>query len=80
VPLVVPPFLPDIGPIEDRKAVDEVQSSEILKPDVDIDDRITPGGPSGEHSVRIMRPKGVSGELPVILYAHGAGVLDPARS
>jgi acetyl esterase len=46
---------------------------EIFKPDVDIDDRTIPGGRSGGVSVRIMRPKGVSGQLPVILYTLGAG-------
>ena len=30
-----PPYLFDLGPVEGRKAVDEVQSGEIAKPDVD---------------------------------------------
>jgi acetyl esterase len=68
-----PPFLPDLGPAQGRKTVDEVQSGEIAKPDVDIDDKTIQGGPSGEVSVRIMSPKGASGQLPVILYTHGAG-------
>jgi hypothetical protein len=46
---------------------------DIEKPDVDIQDTTVPGGPSGEVSVRIMRPKGATGQLPVILYTHGAG-------
>jgi acetyl esterase len=68
-----PPFLFDLGPVEGRKTVDQVQSGEIGKPDVDIEDTIIQGGPSGQVSVRIMRPKGVTGILPVILYTHGAG-------
>jgi acetyl esterase len=32
-----------------------------------------PGGPSGAVSIRILRPKGATGSLPVILYTHGAG-------
>ena len=32
-----------------------------------------PGGPAGDVSVRIMRPKGTDAELPVIVYIHGAG-------
>jgi acetyl esterase len=68
-----PPFLADLGPVEGRKTVDEVQSGDIAKRDVDIDDTSVPGGPSGEVSVRIIRPKGTTGTLPVIVYMHGAG-------
>ena len=68
-----PPYLFDLGPVEGRKTVDEVQSGEVEKPDVDIEDTTIPGGPTGEVSVRILRPKGASGRLPVILYSHGAG-------
>jgi acetyl esterase len=68
-----PPYLFDLGPVEGRKTVDEVQSGEIEKPDVDIEDTIVPGGPAGEVSVRIMRPRGATGPLPVVIYIHGAG-------
>jgi acetyl esterase len=68
-----PPYLFDLGPIEGRKTVDDVQSEEIAKPDVDVEDTSVPGGPSDEVSVRILRPKGAAGTLPVIVYLHGAG-------
>ena len=68
-----PPYLFDLGPIEGRKTVDQVQSGETGKPAVDIADTTVPGGPSGQVSVRIMRPPGSTGPLPVILYIHGAG-------
>ena len=68
-----PPYLFDLGPVEGRKTVDEVQSGEVEKPDVEIEDTTIPGGPSGAVSVRILRPKGAQGQLPVILYTHGAG-------
>jgi acetyl esterase/lipase len=68
-----PPYLFDLGPVEGRKTVDEVQSEEIAKPDVDVDDTSVPGGPLEEVPVRILRPKGATGALPVILYIHGAG-------
>ena len=32
-----------------------------------------PGGPNGDVPVRIVRPAGATGTLPVILYIHGAG-------
>lgn len=68
-----PPFLFEIPPEQGRKAVDEVQSSPIDKPDVDVSDIDVPGGPSGKVSVRILRPKGSKGVLPAIVYIHGAG-------
>src|SRR5437763_3580809 len=68
-----PPYLFDLGPVEGRKTVDEVQSGEIDKPDVQVEDTTVPGGPSGEVSIRILRPKGATSDLPVILYTHGAG-------
>jgi acetyl esterase len=68
-----PPYLFDLGPVEGRKTVDEVQSGEVEKPDVEITDTTIPGGPSDAVSVRILRPKGAQGQLPVILYTHGAG-------
>ena len=68
-----PPYLFDLGPVEGRKTVDQVQSGQIAKPEVDVQDSTIPGGPSGAVSIRIMRPKGSSGRLPVILYTHGAG-------
>ena len=68
-----PPYLFDLGPVEGRKTVDEVQSGEVEKPDVEITDTTIPGGPSDAVSIRILRPKGAHGQLPVILYTHGAG-------
>jgi acetyl esterase/lipase len=68
-----PPYLFDLGPDKGRETVDEVQSGEIARPDVDITDITVPGGPSGAVSVRILRPRGTTGPLPVIVYLHGAG-------
>jgi acetyl esterase len=68
-----PPYLFDLGLVEGRRTVDEVQTGQIDKRNVDIEDTSVPGGPSGEVSVRIMRPKGATGTLPVIIYTHGAG-------
>ena len=51
-----PPYLFDLGPVEGRKTVDQVQSSEIEKPEVDIEDTTVPGGPSGEVSLKHTTP------------------------
>lgn len=68
-----PPYLFDLGPVEGRKAVDEVQSGEIAKPAVDEEWATVAGGPTGTVRVRVVRPAGVEGVLPVVLYIHGAG-------
>ncbi|MFB5763975.1 alpha/beta hydrolase [Paenibacillus medicaginis] len=68
-----PPYLFDLGPGEGRKAVNEVQSGEIFKQPADVRDIKVEGGPTGSVPVRILRPVNATGELPVILYIHGAG-------
>ncbi|MFF9090928.1 alpha/beta hydrolase [Streptomyces sp. NPDC014991] len=68
-----PPYLFDLGPVEGRKAVDEVQSGDIAKPDVDEEWITVPGGPTGSVRARIVKPAGIEDTLPVILYIHGAG-------
>ncbi|MGQ4437419.1 alpha/beta hydrolase [Streptomyces sp. SAS_260] len=68
-----PPYLFDLAPAEGRKAVDEVQSGEIAEPAVDEEWITVPGGPTGQVRTRVVRPAGVTGTLPVIIYIHGAG-------
>src|SRR4051812_804290 len=68
-----PPFLPDLGPVEGRKVVDETQSGDIDKPPVEDEWLTIAGGPIGEVKVRLVKPPGATGTLPVILYIHGAG-------
>src|SRR4051794_22522685 len=68
-----PPYLFQLPPVEGRKAVDEVQSGDVAKPAADVEVIAVPGGPSGEVEARIIRPEGVTGPLPVIIYIHGAG-------
>ncbi|MFJ5985591.1 alpha/beta hydrolase [Lentzea sp. NPDC092896] len=63
-----PPFLFEIAPEEGRKAVDEVQSGPVDKPEVD-EQWVELDG----FKVRVLKPAGVAGPLPVILYIHGAG-------
>lgn len=68
-----PPYLFDLGPVEGRKTVDEVQSGEIAKPAVDEEWVTVQGGPTGSVRARIVRPAGATGTLPVVIYIHGAG-------
>jgi acetyl esterase len=68
-----PPYLFDLGPAEGRKAVDEVQSGEIGKPEIAEEWVTVQGGPTGSVRARIVRPADAEGPLPVIIYIHGAG-------
>ncbi|PQP89797.1 alpha/beta hydrolase [Paenibacillus sp. AR247] len=68
-----PPYLFDLGPEKGREAVDEVQSGDVPKLPVEIQDITVEGGPSGQVSVTLLRPENVTNKLPVILYIHGAG-------
>lgn len=68
-----PPYLFDLPPAEGRKAVDDVQSGGTDEPRIDEEWITVSGGPTGSVRVRIVRPAGVEGPLPVVLYIHGAG-------
>ncbi|WP_280252254.1 alpha/beta hydrolase [Nocardia abscessus] len=68
-----PPFLYQLPPEEGRKAVDGVQDSPIFKPEIDEEWITVEGGPTGSVRVRIVKPQGATGTLPVIVYTHGAG-------
>jgi acetyl esterase len=68
-----PPYLFDLGPEKGRQTVDEVQSGPVAKLPVDMEDRPIEGGPSGQVSVRILRPQNAPPTLPIIVYIHGAG-------
>lgn len=68
------PPLYTLSPADARAVLTGVQSSaSVTKLPADIEDRTISGGPTGEVSIRIVRPRGVSGTLPVVLYCHGGG-------
>ena len=68
-----PPFIYELSPAEAREVLEGVQRSPIDKPDVKIEDVTIAGGPHGHIAVRLIKPAGSTGTLPVILYVHGAG-------
>ncbi len=56
-----------------RKVLEGAQSGENVKAPAEIEDKRFPVGPTGEVSVRIYRPVGAKGPLPVVMYFHGGG-------
>lgn len=68
-----PPYLYQLDPAEGRKIADRLQSNPPNLLDADLSNITVYGGPSGEVKVRIVRPAGSTGPLPVILYLHGLG-------
>ena len=69
-----PPFLYQLAPEKGREIAVQVQTDPPpVLPAADVEDLTVPGGPTGEVRVRIVRPKGATGPLPVVLYVHGLG-------
>ena len=66
------PALSDVSLADARKAVETAQSAPIPMPDID-QSWVTLSSPFGDFEVRIVRPPGSAGPLPVILYVHGGG-------
>jgi acetyl esterase len=56
-----------------RNLLENAQAINVNKLPADVEDRVLPVGPGGEVSVRIYRPKGSKGLLPVVVYTHGGG-------
>jgi acetyl esterase/lipase len=67
-----PPFLYQLGPEGARKVLDDIQAAPIQKLNVD-EKWVTVPADVGDVKVRIVRPVGANGRLPVILYMHGGG-------
>lgn len=64
-----------LSPEQARAVLSGLQAGHIKKlPTAEVEDRKIPGGPTGEISIRIIRPKNSNKKnLPVIVYFHGGG-------
>ncbi|HEX2313264.1 MAG TPA: alpha/beta hydrolase [Thermomonospora sp.] len=68
------PFIYELPPEQGRQVLEDLQSDpNVPKPDIDEEWIQVQGGPTGVVPVRIIKPKGVTGTLPVVFYVHGAG-------
>ncbi len=56
-----------------RKVLSDAQSGKVKKLSVDIEECNIPCGSSGQVSIRIIRPKGYTNKLPIVMYFHGGG-------
>jgi acetyl esterase len=66
------PPLGGVSLADARKAVEAAQSAPISMPDID-ESWVNLPSAFGDFDVRIVRPPGSTGPLPVILYMHGGG-------
>jgi len=70
-----PPVI-ELSPADAREVLRQVQASVPVElPLAQIDDRVIPGGPTGEVSIRIVRPANTTGVMPVVLHSHGGGCI-----
>ena len=67
------PPLHTLLPDEARAILAGIQSGECLRFEADSEDYTIIGGPAGEIALRIIRPRELSGPLPVVLFFHGGG-------
>jgi len=67
-----PPFLYEMTPAEARKVLEDSQSGPVSKLPVD-EEWITVPAQVGDARVRLIKPQGATGTLPVIVYMHGGG-------
>src|SRR4051812_602789 len=68
----VPPFIYELEPAAARKVLDDLQAEPPRLLPVE-EEWITVPAAVGDARVRIVRPAGSSGTLPVIVYMHGGG-------
>lgn len=67
------PQLYELSVEDARGMLSGAQSGEVAKLPANIEDGAIPGGPKGNIAVRIVRPEGNTGALPVVIYFHGGG-------
>lgn len=67
------PQIHELSIADARGVLLSAQAGPVARPAADIEARTIPGSPDGEISLRIVRPKGKTGVLPIVMYFHGGG-------
>ncbi|MGY8663374.1 alpha/beta hydrolase [Bradyrhizobium sp. UFLA05-109] len=62
-----------LSPEDARKFLEDIQSGDIGKPAVHLEDLVISCGPTGSVPLRIVRPEGATEALPALVYVHGGG-------
>ncbi|WP_432542656.1 alpha/beta hydrolase [Kineococcus sp. SYSU DK002] len=68
-----PPFLFQLTPAQGREIASTLQAGHPGLLPADQEDLVVEGGPTGSVPVRVTRPAGATGPLPVVVYTHGLG-------
>jgi acetyl esterase len=67
------PPLYTLSPADARAVLAGIQAQPVAKPSASIQDTTFPVGPTGSTRIRIVRPEGAQGALPVVMHFHGGG-------
>ena len=67
------PPLYTLSPTDARAVLTGAQAGEVAMPAASIEDRVLAIGPTGQTRIRLVRPEGKTGTLPVVMYFHGGG-------
>ena len=69
------PPLYELEPKDAREVLRSLQAgvSHEQAVEAQIEDRTIPGGPTGAVNIRIIKPAGATGTLPVVFHSHGGG-------
>lgn len=67
------PQIYEMSVADARKVFASLQAEDVAKLPADVEDRKIPGGPNGQVSISIYRPKGSTGTLPALMYFCGGG-------
>jgi acetyl esterase len=67
------PPIYSLSPAAARDVLAGAQAQPVAKLPASIDDTTFPVGPTGSVRIRIVRPQGASGALPVVMHFHGGG-------
>lgn len=62
-----------LSPADARNVLSGAQKGDVKKLAASEEDKVIAVGPTGSVKLRIVRPHGITGTLPVILYFHGGG-------
>ena len=62
-----------LSPEAARMVLDNLQSGPVSLPNALVEDLTLPVGPNGQTRIQVIRPEGVVGPLPAIVYFHGGG-------